>query len=87
MEFPDYPFNDDCPTFMHHTAVRKYIECYAEHFKLYPHIRFNMRVTSVLPSQMKSIENSFIKWRVQSRNLMQDNHVTEEFDAVVVCNG
>lgn len=39
MAFPDYPFPEDSESFVHHTVVLKYLENYAEHYQLVPHIK------------------------------------------------
>ena len=85
MSFPDFPYPDESPTFLHHTDVRKYLEDYAEHFNLLPHIRFQTKVVSVDPLP-NTDENDWCRWIVEYQQL--GCHLEkEEFDAVVVCNG
>jgi cation diffusion facilitator CzcD-associated flavoprotein CzcO len=63
--YPDYPS---------HKKVLQYFESYARHFDLYPYIRFNSTVSSVVP-----IKNR--RWKVTLEN------EEEEFDFVLVANG
>lgn len=39
MSFPDFPFAKHLPSFVHHTEVRKYLEEYCHHFRLWDHIQ------------------------------------------------
>lgn len=39
MAFPDFPFPEGDESFLHHSEVQKYLEDYAQHFDLYPHIK------------------------------------------------
>ena len=91
MCYPDFPFPDNVPTFMHHTTVYEYLVNYAKHFGLEKLINFKTKVSSVSPILPKDgilDDNSrFIKWNVQYENVESKAKVDEEFDGVVVCNG
>ena len=39
MAFPDFPFNEDLPSFVKHTDVCQYLADYTDHFHLRDHIR------------------------------------------------
>lgn len=40
MQIPDFPFrNQEGPSFVHHSVIRKYLLDYAKHFNLYPYIK------------------------------------------------
>lgn len=52
MCYPDFPFPDDHPNYMHNARLQHYICKYAEHFDLLQHVRF----------KVKSLE-----WRVRSK--------------------
>lgn len=45
--YTDFPFPDDSPDYIHHSKVLEYLRAYAQHFDLYPHLRFNTEVTQV----------------------------------------
>ena len=73
-EYKDFPFPPDGPIYPDHSEVRQYLEAYAEHFGVTPHIRFRSKVVDVAPQGER--------WRVQ----LADGAVTD-FDAVVVASG
>ncbi|XP_013410775.1 flavin-containing monooxygenase FMO GS-OX4-like [Lingula anatina] len=86
MAFPDFPFEKDGPSFITHQAVRKYLEDYAEHFKLKPLIKFFTEVESVKPVQGQHGEQV---WQIQYKDVRVKDSLVEtlETDAVIVCNG
>jgi len=47
--YSDFPIPDTYPDFLSHFEVLRYLESYAEHFGVRPHIRFNSRVERVEP--------------------------------------
>jgi dimethylaniline monooxygenase (N-oxide forming) len=73
--YKDFPFPADSPLYPDHTQVRAYLESYAKHFGVTPHIRFKSKVLDVAPHGGR--------WRVQ----LEGADTTEEFDAVVVASG
>ncbi len=73
-EYKDFPFPPGSPLYPDHAGVRRYLESYAEHFGVKPHIRFKSKVVDVSPRGEG--------WRVQ----LEDG-LTEDFDAVVVASG
>ena len=73
-EYKDFPFPAGSPLYPDHQGVSRYLESYAEHFGVRPHIRFNSPVADVSPHAER--------WRVQ----LKDGS-TDEFDAVVVASG
>lgn len=46
-EATDFPFNPKLGNFIHQEDVHQYLEAYAEHFDLYPHIHFNQNIVQV----------------------------------------
>ncbi|XP_053892685.1 flavin-containing monooxygenase 3-like isoform X2 [Malaclemys terrapin pileata] len=40
MCFPDFPFPDDFPNYMHNSKLQEYIRMYAKHFALLRYIKF-----------------------------------------------
>jgi len=86
---------DECATYPSHTEIVKYFNDYVDHFGVRRHIRFNTQVVKVEQRADGS-------WQVAYRDspdgtpiyLLQENGVnlssnvkTEDFDAVMVCNG
>ncbi|XP_063043056.1 uncharacterized protein LOC134437500 [Engraulis encrasicolus] len=87
MAFPDFPFDDHLPSFLHHTEVRKYLERYCDHFKMKNHIKFNTTVDAVKPVKVESGWRG-LAWDVTSSDGRDPNtSVQRRFDAVLVCNG
>lgn len=75
LQYPDFPTPDDLPDFPSHWQVMKYLEDYANHFGIRPHIRFRTSVTSVKPAGDGT-------WGVTL-----DNGETRRYAAVIVANG
>ena len=77
MAFQDFPFPSagSDPQFIHHTEVRRYLEEFASHFNLQPHIRYHSPV-----SRLRPLDGQRWSLELQSGD-------SEEFDAVVVANG
>ena len=48
-QFPDWPLPDDAPNFTPGPVFQKYLEDYADHFGIRPHLRFGARVTDLEP--------------------------------------
>lgn len=83
MEFPDFHqddlFNNTIP-FPTQPHMLKFLQAYANNFDLDKHIKLNHVVIRVLP-----IEDG--KWEVIVRDLVNEEIITEVFDAVIVANG
>lgn len=75
LQYSDFPTPDDLPDFPSHWQVMKYLEDYAEHFGVRPHIRFNTEVKTVVPGADG-------RWDVTL-----DGGKTLQYDAVIVANG
>jgi dimethylaniline monooxygenase (N-oxide forming) len=73
--YSDYPIPDHYPDFLSHFEVLDYLEDYAEHFGVRPHIRFNSRVDKV---EQESDGN----WRVTL-----ESGESKRYRAVIVANG
>lgn len=85
MQIPDFPFQDpDGSSFPSHNVIREYLRAYAEHFNLYPHVKFNTLVKHVEPETLK---NGQTLWTVTYEDLKTKVETTKIFDAVVLCNG
>lgn len=72
--YRDFPFPPDAPLYPDHRQVRSYLEAYAQHFGVLPHIRFRTQVKEVRPAGEG--------WRVT----LADGS-SAQFDAVVVGSG
>ena len=75
--YRDFPLPKEAGLFPSHTAVREYLEAYADTHDLRRRIRFHSRVASVEPTGAPSPA-----WRVELADGTSD-----DFDAVVVANG
>ncbi|WP_020521300.1 flavin-containing monooxygenase [Catelliglobosispora koreensis] len=80
-QFPDFPMPDDWPDYPKHTQVLAYLDHYADHFGLRPHIWFGSEVVRVEPA-----END--RWDVTTRSTGgYGTERTHRYDAVIVANG
>jgi dimethylaniline monooxygenase (N-oxide forming) len=77
-EFPDWPLPEDTPNFTPGPIVQKYLEGYADHFGVSPHIRFNTNV-----EKLEARDGS--GWTVTYGD--GDGSGQEDFDLIVVCIG
>lgn len=72
--FVDFPFPEDAPLYPDHEEMSRYFERYAKKFDLDRRIRFNSRVTAIVPSG-----GAF--------DITLDNGTTNTFDGVIVAIG
>ena len=79
MQYSELPFPKHVNSFAPHTDVLKYLEAYCEEFSLKRMIKFNCLVQSVSKSSSDS-------WTVVTEAGVDGLH-SEQFDAVLVCNG
>jgi len=80
-EFPDFPMPDTWPDYPHHSLVLSYLERYADHFDLRPHIWFGTEVIRVEPAEDD-------RWDVTTRSTGgYGAERTSRYAAVVVANG
>ncbi|KAK2155086.1 hypothetical protein NP493_2110g00011 [Ridgeia piscesae] len=86
MAFPDFPFNEDLPSFVKHTDVCQYLTDYTDRFHLRDHIRFNTQVELVEPETTQAGRTT---WHLRTRNVTDPTCGLEDhkFDCVMVCNG
>lgn len=80
MEFADYHYPNNTLSYPTQPVVLKFLQSYAERFKLKRHIKFNHLVIRVSP-----IEND--KWEIIVKDLPSNRFMTKIYDAVFVCNG
>ncbi|MEY3351238.1 MAG: hypothetical protein RIQ50_1349 [Bacteroidota bacterium] len=77
-QYDDFPMPENYPDYPSHRHLAHYFKNYAQHFQLYPHIRFKTMV-----KQCDRLEDG--RWRVVSEcDGVEDSQV---FDALAVCNG
>ena len=81
-EYRDFPFPPGSPLYPDHVGVRRYLESYAEHFAVLPHIRFKSKVVDVSPRG----EGWRVKLEAGPSDGTTDGRI-EDFDAVVVASG
>ncbi|NXT25876.1 FMO3 monooxygenase, partial [Syrrhaptes paradoxus] len=82
MCYPDFPFPDDHPNYIHNTRLQQYIRKYAEHFDLLRHIRLKTLVTKIKKRPDFSVTG---QWEVVTQR--DGKEETTVFDAVMVCSG
>jgi len=80
-QFPDYPMPDSWPDYPHHSRLLSYLERYADHFDLRPHIWFGTEVVRVERAEGE-------RWDVTTRSAGGHGvERTHRYAAVVVANG
>src|SRR5690349_9150804 len=80
-QYPDFPMPDHWPDYPNHARVHDYLERYADHFDLRPHIWFGTEVVRVEPAG----EPATGYWDVTTRVGQRER--TSRYAAVVVANG
>nr|XP_016854170.1 PREDICTED: dimethylaniline monooxygenase [N-oxide-forming] 2 [Anolis carolinensis] len=80
--FSDFPFPEDCPNYLHHSVLLKYLRAYAEHFQLLDHIQFKTTVYSIRKHPDFA---STGQWVVHTET--DGQQASAIFDAVMVCSG
>jgi hypothetical protein len=73
--YEDYPMPEDYPDYPSHDQVLAYFQNYAQHFDLYPYIRFNTRIEK---AELQDDQ----RWI-----LTLNDGTTHEFDYLFVANG
>uniref|UniRef100_A0A8C9PUH3 Flavin-containing monooxygenase n=1 Tax=Spermophilus dauricus TaxID=99837 RepID=A0A8C9PUH3_SPEDA len=82
MCFPDFPYPDDYPNYMHHSKLQEYLRAFAHAKSLLGHIRFETLVTSVKKCPGFLVTG---QWTVVTeKDGKQESTV---FDAVMICSG
>ncbi|XP_035658133.1 flavin-containing monooxygenase FMO GS-OX5-like isoform X5 [Branchiostoma floridae] len=85
MVFPDFPYDSGLPSYMSHKEVLRYLENYAENFGLHKYIQFLTRVDIVKPVHVTPGD---MKWQITTFKVTApESPTTEQYDAVMVCNG
>ncbi|XP_061166322.1 uncharacterized protein LOC133175230 [Saccostrea echinata] len=85
MAFPNFPFQASLPSYITHESVLEYLKSYSDYYNLHKHIKLNTMVTTV---KSRPCEGSREFWDVSYCAVDDQSKVhSEEFDAVMVCNG
>jgi hypothetical protein len=80
-QYPDFPMPDSWPDYPHHSQLLSYLDRYADHFDLRPHIWFGTEVVRVEPAEGE-------RWDVTTRSTGgYGAERTSRYAAVVVANG
>ncbi|XP_047609997.1 putative dimethylaniline monooxygenase [N-oxide-forming] 6 [Phacochoerus africanus] len=82
MCFPDFPYPDDYPNYMHQSKLQEYIKTFAQKKNLLRYIQFETLVSSI-----KKCHNFLVtgQWEVISeKDGKQESTI---FDAVMICSG
>lgn len=80
MGFPDYPIPEQERSYLPAKDILQFLNDYADHFHVRERVRFYHHVKSVTPKADGG-------WTVVTVDLKSKQLQTEEFDAVMVCNG
>ena len=81
-EFPDWPLPGDTPNFTPGPIFQQYMEDYADHFGLRPHLRLGTRVTAL---ERQSGADADRGWTVTIED--DGGSAREDFDMVVIATG
>lgn len=79
MGFPDFPIPEQDKSYIPAEDVLRFLNAYADHFGIRKYIKFNHNVKRVHPKRKR--------WEVTAVHLPTKQEFTEQFDAVMVCNG
>eukprot|EP00123_Amoebidium_parasiticum_P004310 comp15588_c0_seq1/m.12694 comp15588_c0_seq1/g.12694 ORF comp15588_c0_seq1/g.12694 comp15588_c0_seq1/m.12694 type:complete len:521 (-) comp15588_c0_seq1:12-1574(-) len=83
-QFTDFPMPDHYPDFPSYKQMRAYLNAYADHFKLRPHIQLNKKVVSLVP--LKGPTGTGDKWQVELE-LKDGQKETRIYKGVAICIG
>lgn len=80
MEYQDFPYDENRKSFINQPEVLEYIDKFATHFNLNPHIKFLRHIEKIEPLPNK-------KWKVVEKNLRTNEIKDHTFEAVMICVG
>ncbi|KAL6069196.1 Flavin monooxygenase-like protein [Balamuthia mandrillaris] len=82
MAFSDLPMPEDYPNYPQHAQVLAYLERYAAHFEVLPHVLFRCRVVRIRPLRRKNEEEQWaVSWVVGGE---AEQEQVQIFDGVAV---
>ena len=79
-QFPDWPLPESAPSFTPGPVFQRYLEGYADHFAIRPHIRFGARITALTPRS-----DGAPGWTLSIDQ--DDGSSQEDFDLIVIATG
>uniref|UniRef100_A0A8D0HAX2 Dimethylaniline monooxygenase [N-oxide-forming] 3 n=1 Tax=Sphenodon punctatus TaxID=8508 RepID=A0A8D0HAX2_SPHPU len=82
MCYPDFPFPEDFPNYMHNSKLQEYIHMYVKHFSLLRYIKFKTLACSIRKHPNFAATG---QWDVITERNGQEESAT--FDAVMICSG
>ncbi|XP_040594617.1 putative dimethylaniline monooxygenase [N-oxide-forming] 6 isoform X3 [Mesocricetus auratus] len=82
MCFPDFPYPDDFPNYMHHSKLQEYIKSFAQRKDLLRYIQFETLVSSIKKCSSFLATGQWVV--VTEKDGKQDSSL---FDAVMICSG
>uniref|UniRef100_F7AZ53 Flavin-containing monooxygenase n=1 Tax=Monodelphis domestica TaxID=13616 RepID=F7AZ53_MONDO len=82
MCFPDFPYPDDYPNYMHNTKLQEYIKMFAKKKNLLKYIQFETLVTSIKKCANFPVTG---QWDIVTER--DGNQESSVFDAVLICSG
>ncbi|XP_060088582.1 flavin-containing monooxygenase 3-like [Heteronotia binoei] len=82
MCFPDFPFPEDFPNYLHNSKLQEYIQLFAKHFDLLKYIKFK---TLVIHVKKRPDFSTTGQWEVETET--EGQMESDIFDAVMVCSG
>ncbi|XP_064211561.1 senecionine N-oxygenase [Tribolium castaneum] len=77
--FPDFPIPEEGESYVSQEVVLRFLNGYADHFKLRQFIKFNHVVAEIRPFGNK--------WEVKALNKITQQTTIKVYDSVMVCNG
>ncbi|MEL6407795.1 MAG: NAD(P)-binding domain-containing protein [Chloroflexota bacterium] len=75
MNYSDFPFPDDYPTFPHHSKILEYFENYVDHFGFREHIQFNTCVEHIAPRKDDTTGEMVYDVRLHTGDVHTYSHV------------
>ena len=82
--YSDFPIPKEFPNFMAHRHFKRYLQLYADNFKLKKYIKFQYRVDRIQKADNFE-ENG--QWIVTVTNLANGKVERSKFDFAMICNG
>ncbi|KAL4700049.1 hypothetical protein H8957_000340 [Semnopithecus entellus] len=82
MCFPDFPYPDDYPNYMHHSKLQEYIKTFAQKKDLLRYIQFETLVSSIKKCTSFLVTGQWVV--ATEKDGKQESTI---FDAVMICSG
>ncbi|XP_025251306.1 putative dimethylaniline monooxygenase [N-oxide-forming] 6 [Theropithecus gelada] len=85
MCFPDFPYPDDYPNYMHHSKLQEYIKTFIQKKDLLRYIQFETLVSSIKKCTSFLVTGQWVV--VTEKDGKQGKQESTIFDAVMICSG